>query len=107
MSFAWRATLRRASRNNRSVEASSFSAASPATHPEEFAAADVFVLPSLCGGSAEASYEALAAGLPVVATRRRLRRARRHRRTDRAGTGPVRARRCVAEIVEDGTNVPA
>lgn len=30
--------------------------------------ADVFLLPSLCEGSATASYEALAAGLPVVAT---------------------------------------
>jgi glycosyltransferase involved in cell wall biosynthesis len=36
---------------------------------EEFAAADVFVLPSLWEGSAEATYEALAAGLPVVTTR--------------------------------------
>ena len=35
---------------------------------EHFAWADVFVLPSLCEGSATATYEALAAGLPVVAT---------------------------------------
>jgi glycosyltransferase involved in cell wall biosynthesis len=35
---------------------------------EEFAAADVFVLPSLAEGSAEATYEALAVGVPVVTT---------------------------------------
>jgi len=35
---------------------------------EEFRVSDVFVLPSLCEGSAEASYEALAAGLPLVVT---------------------------------------
>jgi glycosyltransferase involved in cell wall biosynthesis len=35
---------------------------------EEFLAADVFVLPSLAEGSAEVTYEALAAGLPVVTT---------------------------------------
>ena len=34
----------------------------------EFAAADVFVLPSLAEGSAEVIYEALACGLPVVTT---------------------------------------
>jgi glycosyltransferase involved in cell wall biosynthesis len=33
-----------------------------------FAWADVFLLPSLCEGSATACYEALAAGLPVIAT---------------------------------------
>ncbi len=33
-----------------------------------FAEADVFLLPSLCEGSATAIYEALAAGLPVVCT---------------------------------------
>jgi glycosyltransferase involved in cell wall biosynthesis len=36
---------------------------------EEFAVADVFVLPSLAEGSAAVTYEALAAGLPVVTTR--------------------------------------
>jgi hypothetical protein len=35
---------------------------------QHFAWADVFVLPSICEGSATACYEALAAGLPVVAT---------------------------------------
>ncbi len=34
----------------------------------EFAAADVFLLPSLCEGSATVVYEALAAGLPVICT---------------------------------------
>jgi len=34
----------------------------------QFAWADVFLLPSLCEGSATATYEALGAGLPVVAT---------------------------------------
>src|SRR5206468_7589252 len=34
----------------------------------EFAVADVLVLPSLAEGSAEATYEALACGVPVVTT---------------------------------------
>lgn len=34
----------------------------------EFEAADVFLLPSLCEGSATVIYEALAAGLPVICT---------------------------------------
>jgi len=34
----------------------------------EFAWADVFLLPSLCEGSATVTYEALAAGLPVICT---------------------------------------
>jgi len=37
--------------------------------PQHYAWADVFLLPSLCEGSATATYEALAAGLPVVCTR--------------------------------------
>lgn len=35
---------------------------------QEYGSADVFVLPSLAEGSAEATYEALATGLPVVTT---------------------------------------
>lgn len=35
----------------------------------EFTSADLFVLPSLAEGSAEATYEALACGVPVVTTR--------------------------------------
>lgn len=35
---------------------------------QEYAQADVFVLPSLAEGSAEVTYEALAAGLPVITT---------------------------------------
>lgn len=35
---------------------------------EQFAWADVFLLPSLCEGSATVTYEALASGLPVVCT---------------------------------------
>ena len=35
---------------------------------EQYAWADVFLLPSLCEGSATVCYEALAAGLPVVTT---------------------------------------
>ena len=35
---------------------------------EQFSTADLFVLPTLAEGSAEATYEALASGLPVVTT---------------------------------------
>ena len=35
---------------------------------EQFAWADVFLLPSICEGSATATYEALACGLPVICT---------------------------------------
>jgi glycosyltransferase involved in cell wall biosynthesis len=34
----------------------------------EFSTADVFVLPSLAEGSAEVTYETLAAGVPVITT---------------------------------------
>lgn len=36
--------------------------------PKLYAEADVFLLPSLCEGSATVTYEALAAGLPVITT---------------------------------------
>jgi len=36
---------------------------------EEFQTADLFVLPTLAEGSAEVTYEALAAGLPVITTK--------------------------------------
>ena len=39
-----------------------------ATIQDHFAWADVFLLPSLCEGSAMVTYEALAAGLPVICT---------------------------------------
>jgi glycosyltransferase involved in cell wall biosynthesis len=35
---------------------------------EHYAWADVFLLPSICEGSATGCYEALAAGLPVITT---------------------------------------
>jgi glycosyltransferase involved in cell wall biosynthesis len=35
---------------------------------EHYAWADVFLLPSICEGSATVCYEALAAGLPVITT---------------------------------------
>jgi glycosyltransferase involved in cell wall biosynthesis len=35
---------------------------------DQFAWADVFLLPSICEGSATVTYEALACGLPVVCT---------------------------------------
>jgi glycosyltransferase involved in cell wall biosynthesis len=51
------------------AEVARFEGAVPRSRMRElFAWADVFVLPSLCEGSATATYEALAAGLPVVAT---------------------------------------
>lgn len=40
-----------------------------ATVGEQFAAADLFVLPTLAEGSATVIYEAMAAGLPVITTR--------------------------------------
>jgi glycosyltransferase involved in cell wall biosynthesis len=43
----------------------------PLTRPEvarQFQWADIFCLPSICEGSATATYEALAAGLPVITT---------------------------------------
>jgi glycosyltransferase involved in cell wall biosynthesis len=40
----------------------------PSRIAEHYAWADVFVLPSICEGSAAVCYEALAAGLPVIAT---------------------------------------
>jgi len=36
--------------------------------PAQYAWADVFLLPTLCEGSATVCYEALAAGLPVITT---------------------------------------
>lgn len=36
--------------------------------PQQYAWADVFLLPSICEGSATVTYEALAAGLPVICT---------------------------------------
>ena len=51
------------------AEVARFEGAVPRSRMRElFAWAEVFVLPSLCEGSATATYEALAAGLPVVAT---------------------------------------
>jgi glycosyltransferase involved in cell wall biosynthesis len=39
------------------------------TMAEQYRWADVLVLPSICEGSATVTYEALAAGVPVIATR--------------------------------------
>ena len=39
-----------------------------AAMPQQYAWADVFLLPSICEGSATVTYEALAAGLPVICT---------------------------------------
>jgi glycosyltransferase involved in cell wall biosynthesis len=36
--------------------------------PDQFAWADVFVLPSLCEGSAVSTYEAMLSGCPVICT---------------------------------------
>ncbi|MDA0323394.1 MAG: glycosyltransferase family 4 protein [Verrucomicrobia bacterium] len=43
-------------------------AAARSAMPLEYARSDVFVLPSICEGSALACYEAMAAGLPVITT---------------------------------------
>ena len=99
----------RASRSSRSAGGLDFLGRVPRERiHEEFAAADVFVLPSSAEGSAEATYEALAAGVPVVTT-------------PAAGSvvrdgiegrvvperDPFALADAIAEIVEDPENAPA
>ena len=67
---AWPETLRNKSAANQRAGISNFLGHVPRGRiHKEFQQADVFVLPSLAEGSAEVTYEAIAAGEPVVTTR--------------------------------------
>ena len=58
-----------AMRRNKLTQSLNFLGRVPRTKiKQEFAQADIFVLPSLAEGSAEVNYEALASGLPIITT---------------------------------------